>query len=161
MNRTLAALVTLAALACSSVAAAEPAVDPAVELGAGKAAFEKNCRLCHTLERSLAKHDDVDGWTQTVKRMVLYGAPLKSPERVQVARYLAAQSLFASSCKACHSPTKAVGDAPGARDWKAIGERMAAHLAELERQGKAPGGTVLDGATLAEIGAFLRVVVAD
>jgi mono/diheme cytochrome c family protein len=156
--RTAAALALGGALA---TAAELPPADPVAALRAGKQAFEKNCRLCHGLERSLATRQDAEAWLLTVKRMVKYGAPLSAEKRILVARYLFAQSAFAARCGGCHEPAKALEGAKGPRDWQAIAGRMAGHVADLARRGKTPGAVALSPAALGEIAAFLQAVALE
>ena len=154
-----AALLCLAAagVPAAPAAAQQPAADPVATMQSGKELFEKACRLCHGLDRSLAPPRDAALWPQIVKRMVAYGAPLNAQQRPPVARYLAAQSLFALKCGVCHEATRVVGDQPGPRDWKALAERMAAHARDLEKKGKAPAAFTPQ--ELADIAALLQVVI--
>ena len=140
-------------------AAQQAAVDPAVAMKSGRDLFEKSCKLCHGLDRSLATNRDAPAWEQIVKRMVAYGAPLNAEQRPLVVRYLAARSAFAGTCGGCHELTRVVGDKPGVRDWKALTERMAGHVRELEKQGKAPAGGAFSPEELADIAALLQVVI--
>jgi mono/diheme cytochrome c family protein len=91
--------------------------------------------------------------------MVAYGAPLNAEQRPLVVKYLAARSVFAGKCGGCHELTRVVGDKPGAQDWSKLLERMAAHVAEFEKQGKAPAGAAFSPAELADIAALLQVVI--
>ena len=154
----IAAAALLAAFA-APVAAQQDALDPAAALKNGKELFEKSCKLCHGLDRSLAMTRDAAAWGQTVKRMVAYGSPLNAGQRSLVVRYLAARSTFAGTCGGCHELTRVVGDGPGARDWKAITGRMAGHVRDLEKQGKATAGAAIPPADLADIAALLQVVI--
>jgi mono/diheme cytochrome c family protein len=139
--------------------AQQAAVEPAVAMKSGRDLFEKSCRLCHGLDRSLATNRDAQAWDQTVKRMVAYGAPLNAGQRALVVRYLATRAAFAGSCGGCHELTRVVGDTPGTRDWKALAERMAGHVRELERQGKAAAGGSFSPESLADIAALLQAVI--
>jgi len=146
--------------AVAAPAAAQPAaVDAAATMKSGKELFEKYCRYCHGLDRSLASTKDAPTWGQTVKRMVAYGAPLNAEQRPLVVRYLATRSAFAGKCGGCHELTRVVGDKPGAQDWKALAERMAGHVREFEKQGKAPAGTAFTPEELTDIAALLQVVI--
>jgi mono/diheme cytochrome c family protein len=158
LHNTLAAAALLAALAAPA-AAQQPADNPVAAMKTGKELFEKDCKLCHGLDRSLAASHDVAGWTQIVKRMVIYGAPLNAAQRPLVTRYLAARSSFAAKCGSCHEATRVVGDKPAARDWKALAQRMAGHVKELEKQGKAPSGGGFTPAELDDIAALLQAVL--
>lgn len=155
----LAATAALLALWCLPALAAGPAVDPAVPMKSGKELFEKSCRLCHGLDRSLFPARDAALWPQIVKRMVAYGAPLNAEQRPLVVRYLAARSLFAAKCSGCHEVTRVVGDAPGPRDWPALAARMAEHVRELGASGKAPAGGAFTPEELADIVALLQAVI--
>lgn len=139
--------------------AQQPPADAPAALRAGKELFEKSCKLCHGLDRSLSPTRDAASWGQIVKRMVAYGAPLNAEQRPLVVRYLAARSVFAERCGACHETTRVVGDAPGPRDWKALTQRMAGHVKELEKQGKAADAAALPPAELEEIAALLQAVI--
>ena len=125
----------------------------------GKVAFEKKCRFCHTLQLALAKTKEREAWTQTVKRMVMYGAPLKASERNGVVAYLSARSTFERSCAVCHEPTRVVPDDDGKRDWKGILKRMSDHLAELEKEKPGSSGGSMTDADREEIAAFLTVIL--
>lgn len=148
-----AALTTGAAPA----AAGQTAVDPVAAMRSGKELFEKHCRLCHGLDRSLHPPREAALWPQIVKRMVAYGSPLKADQRPLVVRYLAAQSTFALRCGSCHEATRVVGDTSGPRDWQKLAERMGAHARELEKQGKAKAA--FSPEELADIAALLQVVI--
>ena len=151
------AVLFLAAVVPAS--AQQPAGDPAVAMKAGRELFEKSCKLCHGLDRALATTRDAPAWGQTVKRMVAYGAPLNAEQRPLVIRYLAARSAFAGKCAGCHELTRVVSDKPGPRDWKTLAGRMAGHVREFEKQGKAPPGVAFSPEELADIAALLQVVI--
>jgi mono/diheme cytochrome c family protein len=158
MRGSFAAAALLAALAVPA-AAQQPGTDPVAAMKTGKELFERNCKLCHGLDRSLAASHDAAAWGQIVKRMVTYGAPLNAEQRSLVTRYLATRSVFAGKCGSCHEATRVVGDKPVARDWKALAQRMAGHVKELEKQGKAPSGGGFTPAELEDIAALLQAVV--
>lgn len=157
-TQTLAAAALLLALA-GPAASQEAAAGPEAAIRSGKELFEKTCTLCHGLDRALHPPRDAAAWTPLVKRMVAYGAPLKAGQRPLVVRYLATRSLFAQRCATCHETTRVVGDAPGARDWKALTARMGEHLKELQAQGKAPAGAAVTPEDLADIAALLQVAI--
>ncbi len=158
--RRILALIAFVTLCHSGAGAAETPGDPVAAMRSGKERFEKDCRFCHGLDRSLAPPPrDAALWEQIVKRMVAYGAPLNAELRPLVVRYLAAHSLFARKCGGCHEATRVVGDAPGPRDWKALTARMAEHVRELEKQGKTPAGAPFTPEELADIAALLQVVI--
>ena len=146
-------------IAVAPAAAQQAATDPAFSMKTGRDLFEKSCKLCHGLDRSLATNRDAPAWELIVKRMVAYGAPLDAEQRPLVVRYLATRSTFAGKCAGCHELTRVVSDKPGARDWKTLAERMAGHVRELEKQGKATAGAVFTQAELADIAALLQVVI--
>ena len=150
-------LAALLAAPAVQAAAEQPAADPVAAMKSGKELFEKSCKLCHGLDRSLAPPRDAALWEKIVKRMVTYGAPLNAGQRPLVARYLATQSVFARTCAVCHEATRVVGEAPGQRDWKALTGRMAEHARDLEKQGKAPAA--FSPEELADVAALLQVVI--
>lgn len=116
------AAAALAASLCALPAAAEE-TSP---IAAGRALFEGKCATCHTLERSLAKKADRQGWDATVAAMIKKGAALTGPEGAQIAGYLTAKSAFETRCNTCHDldrPLKAIKDAG---QWKATVLRMSA-----------------------------------
>lgn len=155
-------LIAAAAILMTTVApgAAQPvAVDPAVSMRSGRELFEKSCKLCHGLDRTLATNRDASAWEQIVKRMVAYGTPLNAEQRPLVVRYLAARATFAGKCGGCHELTRVVSDKPGVQDWKAIAGRMAGHVREFEKQGKASAGTTFTPEELTDIAALLQVVI--
>ncbi len=139
--------------------AEQAALDPVAAMRTGRELFEKSCKLCHGLDRSLVLNRDAAGWAQIVKRMVAYGAPLSAEQRPLVARYLATRSVFAVKCGDCHEAARVVSDKPGPRDWKAITERMAGHLEKLQRQGSPAAGAAFSPAELEDIAAFLQVLL--
>jgi len=139
--------------------AQQAAVEPAVAMKTGRDLFEKSCRLCHGLDRALATTRDAPAWGLLVKRMVAYGAPLDVDQRALVVRYLATRSSFARACGGCHELTRAVSDTPRQRDWVAIAKRMAVHVREFEKQGKAPAGVTLPPEEVADIAALLQAVI--
>ncbi len=54
----------------------------------GNALVDERCTTCHTRERIDAQDKDEAGWTETVDRMISYGAELDSAERQAVIDYL-------------------------------------------------------------------------
>ena len=125
----------------------------------GKGAFEKKCRLCHSLQLALGKAKGREAWIQTVKRMVMYGAPLKAGERNDVVAYLSARSTFERNCARCHEPTRVVPDNDVQRDWQEILKRMSGHLAELEKKEPGSSGGSMTSGDREEIAAFLTVIL--
>ncbi|MHB8836290.1 MAG: hypothetical protein ACYC9Y_11365 [Candidatus Methylomirabilia bacterium] len=153
---------TLIAAAAILLAAVAPAAaDSVAAMKSGRELFERSCKLCHGLDRSLAATKDAPAWGQTVKRMVAYGAPLNLEQRLLVTRYLATRSTFAGKCGDCHELTRVVSDKPGAQDWKALTGRMAEHVREFEKQGKLPAGVAFTPEELTDIAALLQVVIPD
>jgi mono/diheme cytochrome c family protein len=141
-------------------AAAQPAAaDHVATMKTGKELFERFCKFCHGLDRSLAMTRDASAWGVIVKRMVAYGSPLNAEQRPLVVRYLATRSVFAGKCAGCHELTRVVSDKPGVQDWKTLTSRMAAHVSEFEKQGKAPAGAAFSPEELADIAALLQVVI--
>ena len=140
--------------------AAQPAADdPVVTMKTGRDLFERSCMLCHGLDRSLAMTRDASAWGLIVKRMVAYGSPLNAEQRLLVVRYLATRSVFAGKCSGCHELTRVVSDKPGVQDWKTLTGRMAGHVREFEKQGKAPAGVSFAPEELTDIAALLQVVI--
>lgn len=124
----------------------------------GRELFEKSCTFCHGLDRTLAMTREAQDWGQIVKRMVAYGSPLNAAQRSLVVRYLATRSAFAGKCGGCHELTRVVSDNPGTRDWMALTKRMAGHVREFKKQGKAPAGVAFSPGELADIAALLQVM---
>jgi mono/diheme cytochrome c family protein len=155
------ALIAISVLVLAPVPAVsqQTVEDPAAAMKAGKELFEKSCKLCHGLDRSLATTRDAAAWGQIVKRMVAYGAPLNAGQRTHVVRYLATRSAFAGKCGSCHEATRVVGDQPGARDWKALTQRMAGHVKKLEIKGQMPSGGEFAPGELEDIAALLQAVL--
>ena len=156
---SLIATATILLALASPARAQQSAADPVVTMKSGRELFEKSCMLCHGLDRALVKMQDAAAWEKTVKRMVAYGTPLNVEQRPLVVRYLATRSAFAGKCGGCHELTRVVGDTPGARDWKTLTGRMAGHVREFEKQGKAPAGTAFTPEELTDIAALLQVVI--
>lgn len=108
----------LVAAACTLGAAAAPPAAPAAQAtgvfpdGPGKSDVQANCGGCHGLDQvSSAKHTPAD-WTETVKRMVTYGADLKDPQVATIADYL--------SKNFSNAPAAPAGAAAGAPDKDAL-----------------------------------------
>ncbi|MBZ2184047.1 MAG: helix-hairpin-helix domain-containing protein [Bryobacter sp.] len=57
--------------------------------GEGMKETEKNCKTCHEIERSISLRQDINGWNNTIAKMVGFG--MRSPEKelALVADYLA------------------------------------------------------------------------
>lgn len=153
------ALVAGAVLAITLVAARPAAADLVAVVKQGKEAFESRCRLCHSIQTPLAKMKSREEWSQTVKKMVLYGAAVSADERETIVTYLAAQSTFARRCTGCHDPLRVVDAAPGTRSWKALVERMSGHVRELEAKGERKGQPPLSPQEVEEIAALLTLLV--
>jgi len=126
-------------------------------LRTGKSKFEQTCKFCHSLERSLTKNKSREEWSQTVKRMVTYGAPLNSVQREAVTSYLAARSTFEKSCNSCHSSLRVLAGPVQGRDWKATVERMDAHLEGLGKEDAEM--RQLSPAEVEDIAALLTLVI--
>jgi cytochrome c5 len=58
--------------------------------GAGKDLVEKNCVLCHGLDRVAGARRSAAEWSRIVAQMSFFGAPLSEAERQTAATYLAA-----------------------------------------------------------------------
>ena len=132
--------------------------DAVERMGKGKEAFEKRCRLCHSLQLPLSKQKSRTEWEASVKRMVLYGTPLGREDRGLVVSYLTARSTFEKHCNRCHSVTKVLSLAPDS-DWKETVSRMAAHWKELGETGESKAEFTEE--QIEEIAAFLAVIVPD
>jgi len=123
----------------------------------GKATMEKACKMCHSLSRTLSKNKDRQGWEQTIKRMVTYGAPLNKAQRNAVTSYLTAKSSFETNCNACHSNLRVLSDSALGTDWKATVDRMAKHLEELSK--KDEEARRISEEEIRDIGAYLTIVI--
>lgn len=158
MKRTaVTAAITLTLLLCAGPAAAGEEATALDSLTRGKAVLQKKCKFCHSLSRTLAKNKDRGGWSQTVKRMVTYGAPLNKAEREEVTDYLAAKSSFETSCNACHSNLRVLSDSALGTDWTKTVERMSAHLDELAK--KDAEKATLTPEEVEAIAAYLTLVI--
>lgn len=150
----------LAALSVTLLISGAPAQEkiggPEV-IAQGKKLFEKSCFFCHSLALPLAKNKERQGWTETVKKMVHYGAPLNSGQREAVVSYLTAKSIFETSCDACHSSFKVLSKSGPKKDWEATVERMAAHVRELIDKGQQT--RQLSNVEIEGIAAYLSTVV--
>ena len=156
------ALLVMAAglvLAGAISAGAQEEGDPGAVLKRGKEAFESKCRLCHSIQTPLSKVKSRAEWSQNVKRMVLYGAPVNAADREAIVGYLTAQSTFAQRCSGCHDVTRVVDAAQGRPDWKVLVGRMAGHFKDLEKQGRNQGQAPLSAQEVVEIAAFLTLVI--
>ena len=58
------------------------------EDAAARTTFEINCSGCHELSDVTSVRKDVEGWTETVRKMVGYGAPVGVRDQEQIIRYL-------------------------------------------------------------------------
>jgi cytochrome c5 len=56
--------------------------------GPGKDVVEKNCVLCHGLDRVAAVKRSSTGWTDVLKRMVFYGALVSGQDEKAITAYL-------------------------------------------------------------------------
>jgi competence ComEA-like helix-hairpin-helix protein len=50
---------------------------------------DKNCKTCHEIERSISLRQDLNGWNQTIVKMVGFGMKAPESELAIVAEYLA------------------------------------------------------------------------
>lgn len=158
MKKILTAITISAALALSlSAVTAGEGPDRVETLQDGKATMDKACKICHSLSRTLSKQKDRQGWDQTVKRMVTYGAPLNKAQRDSVASYLTAKSSFEINCNACHSNLRVLSDSALGTDWKATVNRMAKHLDELSA--KDQEARKLSAEEIQDIAAYLTIVI--
>lgn len=96
-----AAITCAAGMAQATVASGESQVasqgegtDPSASAPAqdveGKAIFEANCSSCHEISDATSQAKDLAGWTQTIAKMVSYGAPVAMEDQQRIAAYLAA-----------------------------------------------------------------------
>ena len=156
MKHLLTALLAVAALAlfAANLSAGEAAGSLEV-LTEGKTAFEKKCGFCHSLARTLSQNKERAQWSQAVKRMVAYGAPLNSTERNAVTSYLTAKSNFETNCNACHSNLRVLSGEAIGKDWKETVGRMAKHLDELAAKDK--DAKRLTAEEIDEIAAYLSL----
>ncbi|MDD1651189.1 MAG: cytochrome c [Methylococcaceae bacterium] len=69
--------------------AATPVPAPTVD-AEGKAIFEANCSSCHEITDATSQAKDLAGWTETIAKMVSYGAPVATEDQQRIAEYLAA-----------------------------------------------------------------------
>jgi competence ComEA-like helix-hairpin-helix protein len=56
--------------------------------GPGKAETDKQCRTCHEIERSISLRQDLNGWNQTLTKMVGFGMRASDTELALIAKYL-------------------------------------------------------------------------
>jgi cytochrome c5 len=56
----------------------------------GRAIFEANCSSCHEIGDATSRAKDLAGWTETIAKMVSYGAPVAVEDQQRIAAYLAA-----------------------------------------------------------------------
>ena len=156
MKYLLTAAVAVLALALSSAdLTAEEAASAQEVLAGGKEAFEKKCAFCHSLARTLSLNKERAQWSQTVKRMVSYGAPLNSVQRDAVTSYLTAKSNFETNCNACHSSLRVLSGDAFKSDWSETVGRMAKHLEELAAKDK--DARQLTAGEVEEIAAYLSL----
>jgi hypothetical protein len=57
--------------------------------GPGMAETDKNCKACHEIERSISLRQDINGWNNTIAKMVGFGMKSKESDLAIVAEYLA------------------------------------------------------------------------
>jgi cytochrome c5 len=55
---------------------------------AARTTFEINCSGCHEITEVTSRRKDLAGWTETVQKMVDYGAPVGSQDQALIIRYL-------------------------------------------------------------------------
>lgn len=145
-------------------AAAPPAAAPAAPAapaasaqggfpdGPGKAEVTANCGGCHGLDQVAgAKHSPAD-WTETVKRMVTYGADLKDPQVATIAEYLgknfsnapaagaapdkdalaAGQKILETACTTCHDLGPVQRRADDKAAWESVVYGMIGNGADVK-----------------------------
>ncbi|MBM3760928.1 MAG: helix-hairpin-helix domain-containing protein [Acidobacteria bacterium] len=57
--------------------------------GPGMTETDKNCKACHEIERSISLRQDINGWNNTIAKMVGFGMKSKESDLAIVAEYLA------------------------------------------------------------------------
>lgn len=57
--------------------------------GPGMKETDKNCKTCHEIERSISLRQDINGWNQTIAKMVGFGMKSAESDLAIVAEYLA------------------------------------------------------------------------
>lgn len=50
---------------------------------------DKNCKTCHEIERSISLRQDLNGWNQTIVKMVGFGMKSSESDLAAIADYLA------------------------------------------------------------------------
>lgn len=116
------------------------------KIKAGKAMFEKKCKMCHSLEQALDETKSRDDWEGTVNMMKGNGLEISDEERAMVVDYLAAESLLDVKCSVCHQTSRPLSKNKSYDGWKTTVTRMS---------GKKPGH--LSEAEIEEIASFLAV----
>jgi len=107
--------------------AATPALCAAPSpLAEGKLLFEKNCAVCHTIERSLAVQADRAGWEATINKMIVKGAKLEKAQVEPILGYLTAKSAFETKCNTCHDLQRPLTAIKNPEQWQATVKLMAA-----------------------------------
>lgn len=96
-----------------------------------RAAFEKECRKCHTIKYALNEVKDRDDWKLTVSMMVSNGAELSDDQRTLIVDYLTAKSLFETKCSVCHGLERSLSVSKSPEQWEATVIRMGSKGADL------------------------------
>ncbi len=114
----------------------------------GEALVMERCTVCHSAERIDAATKDEAGWTETVDRMIGYGAQLSAEEREAVIAYLASrggeahsmegmldgEALVMERCTVCHSAERINNASKDVAGWTATVDRMIGHGAQLNEE---------------------------
>jgi len=126
-------LLFLAVLPLSPASAGE---EPLEKLKAGKAAFDVECRKCHTPKYALDETYSRDDWEMTVNMMRSNGAEITDEQKWVIIDYLTAKSLLETKCSVCHEIERPLSKTKSPADWLATVTRMsgkkAGHLSEEE-----------------------------
>lgn len=108
------------------------AEDPAVErMRMGRAALERSCVECHTIEKPLSKDLSRAEWDTLLIKMVSRGAALSMEEKGLIIDYLSARHIFSSKCTVCHTKEKVYDREQTLAQWEKTVQEMVKKQAGL------------------------------
>jgi cytochrome c5 len=120
--------ISLILVAFAIVLAALPltAAEKTSPLAEGRALFEKTCKTCHGLDKSLGKTADRGAWKSTIDRMIANGARIDESQTEMILGYLTAKSTFETKCNTCHDLDRPLTAIKSPELWRETVLRMSA-----------------------------------
>jgi hypothetical protein len=72
--------------------------------GPGKAELQSNCTKCHGLDQIISQRKSGDDWSETVNRMVSFGANIPADQQTAIVTYLSTNYAKAGAAPAAPAP---------------------------------------------------------